>query len=351
MNIKYLPEGTYKSIFVSDMHKRDVDFSTILDYRKATTQTQLDLLRFIREQGINLFISMGDWYDKGYRKISSNSSDKNIDQDFSAAVGGNAFLCLGNHVFLERDANPEYYLIQPNKDYPTLEPFYATEPIFQAVDILVVGSVQIDLFHFSKLDKNYVHPRLDGITYRIGVYHDDCVVPSNIRKAAGYMGTTSSEYLTHIYEDMDLAMIGHIHTPIGIDRLHLDNGKEIPLFIPGSMAPTKNSDIEKHKSTQLPVLTFTPGEKPKASLVTFSTHMEMMKFYNKKEHKKSVAEKESAIFNGVESQVQLSDVPQTVSLRDYFERRGADKRVFKYLDTVTGGTASSEAVLMLLDEQ
>lgn len=100
-------------LFVSDLHKRDCDFSTIAGYTKAVDAVQRDILSFIKQKGITHLVSLGDWYDKGYRSINRSNNDRNLDEDLSKAVNGNFYICLGNHFFLERDNNPEMYLIQP----------------------------------------------------------------------------------------------------------------------------------------------------------------------------------------------------------------------------------------------
>ena len=39
-------------LFVSDLHKRDCDFSTIAGYTKAIDAVQRDILSFIKQRGI-----------------------------------------------------------------------------------------------------------------------------------------------------------------------------------------------------------------------------------------------------------------------------------------------------------
>ena len=87
-------------LFVSDLHKRDCDFSTIAGYTKAIDAVQRDILSFIKQRGITHLVSLGDWYDKGYRSINRSNNDRNFDEDLSRAVNGNFYICLGNHFFL-----------------------------------------------------------------------------------------------------------------------------------------------------------------------------------------------------------------------------------------------------------
>ena len=44
-------------LFVSDLHKRDCDFSTIAGYTKAVDAVQRDILSFIKQKGITHLVS------------------------------------------------------------------------------------------------------------------------------------------------------------------------------------------------------------------------------------------------------------------------------------------------------
>ena len=54
-------------LFAPDLHKRDVDFSSIKGYMGAVEQVQKDILAFLQNLNADkkYFVSLGDWYDKG----------------------------------------------------------------------------------------------------------------------------------------------------------------------------------------------------------------------------------------------------------------------------------------------
>jgi hypothetical protein len=323
-------------LFVPDLHKRDVDFNSIKGYMSAVEMVQIDLLNYLYhiETEEKYFIQLGDWYDKGYRSTGRVYTDAYYDTEIAKAVNGNAYICLGNHFFLERDANPEMYLIQPSYLYQPRESVPMVEPTFRTVPSLRIGNVQISFFHFSKTDKNYINRVEPGVQFHIGVYHDDCVLPSDIRSMAGYFGTTSNDYLNNIYSNVDMAICGHVHTSIGLRNYSLNSGKTVPIIVPGALAITENKDIVKHKSVNCPVLTIEDDGSFDMKYVEFSTHMELLRFYKVAEKKVST---ESLDIMGTGYGENL--LPSAVSLRDFLTKKGyTEKNINRIMNIAPGNT-------------
>lgn len=339
-----------KILHLTDLHKRDVDFTSIIGYTKATTQVQLDIIQFIKDNGITKVFVGGDWYDKGYRHTGPTLADNELDRRLSAAVNGEVYITLGNHYYLERDNNPESYIIQPCQKHPLLKDVVLPDkPIFKCVDDLIINNVLFSFFHFDKHIKDYRADRPDYVDYHVGIYHDDCVVPSNIREAAGYYGTTSSSYLEGIYKNVDLAIINHIHTALGVQPLNLPSGRKVPLIIPGSLGITQNKESEKHKSVDLPVITvFDDGRKPLVEFHTFYTHIDQLKFYKKKE-KSEVAQQLMANIEVRKSQ--MSEAPKARTLDQYLLSRGLSERYVTLVDRASAGGLDVLAVHNILYDQ
>jgi predicted phosphodiesterase len=300
-------------LFVSDLHKRDVDFSTIAGFTKAIDAVQHDLLRFIKENGVTHLVSLGDWYDKGYRSINRSNNDRNFDEELSRAVGGNFYICLGNHFFLERDSNPEMYLIQPSEYYKPTQAIYAVAPVIRAVPALHIGPVQISFFHYSKEDKSYTREREPEATYHIGIYHDDVVVPTIQRNGAGFPGTTMTSCLDSTFANIDLAIVGHIHKPIGVFNVQ-SFGRKLTMIVPGSLAITETGNKAIHTDVDLPVVEISDEGKVSCALATFSLHTNLLRFYKKKD---------KPIRADMPGQAIL-EIPKTVSLSEYLRARGFD---------------------------
>lgn len=339
-----LPE---KILFLTDLHKRDVDFTSIGGYVKAITAVQFDIIQFIKDNGITKVVIGGDWYDKGYRHTGPTLSDNELDRRLSDAVNGEVYITLGNHYYLERDNNPESYIIQPCEKHPMLRDIVFPEnPIFKCVDELIIGNTQISFFHFDKHFKEYSNRKHQDVKYHVGVYHDDCVIPSNLREAAGYYGNTTSDYLETIYQNINMAIINHIHVSIGVHTLNLPSGKKLPLIIPGSLGITQNKESCKHKYVQLPVITvFDDETMPRCELKQFYTHIDMLKFY-KKEEKSEVAKK---LMSNVEiRKTELQRVPKARTLDQYLYSIGYNSRHIELVDKAAHGSLDVVAVHNIL---
>lgn len=270
-------------LFVTDLHKRDTDFTTVVGYTSAIDRVQEDLLNFIKNNGVTHLILGGDWYDKGYRSINRTFNDHYYDEALAHAVNGNVYLCRGNHLYLERDSNPEMYLIQPCREMPLAKSIkMPEEQLFKTPPYVQIGPVQISLFHFHKEDKTYVRERNPETKFHVGVFHDDCVLPSSVRQISGDIGYTTTSSLAYYYSNLDLAVCNHIHMAVGRVDIQLTE-KKVPAYIPGSLCITRNKQNELHSSVQLPLLTIEDDDSVKLQLATFSLHMEMLKLYNKKE--------------------------------------------------------------------
>lgn len=315
-------EGTV--LIYTDFHKRYKDFTSIKGYCKALRQVDKDLINLVDKHDINIAISAGDLYDGGYAKISSTIRDTFSTNRLTEKVNGNHFITLGNHFFLERDSNPEMYLIQPNSKYTPREDYYAEEPVIYAVDSILVGCVQFSFFHYSKTNKDYVAERDPRALYHVGIYHDTKVVPSAAREKCGIYSEVSSEYLNKIFANVDLAVIGHIHEPIGVVNM-LIKGRTVPAIIPGSLCICKSNEV--HSSIKLPIF---KCEKDVMSLLfeSVSTHSEMLTIVDSKDNKKEDIKKLSSnITNSLDITEDEGLIFRASSVDDFIrEDRTVDER-------------------------
>lgn len=319
--------------FAPDLHKRDLDFSSIRGFIDATEKVQQDLIHILESYENPIFVQMGDWYDKGYRSTGRTFVDSYYDSKIAEAATGGAYICLGNHFFIERDANPEMYIIQPSYLYKPRMAVPMDKPIFKTEMYITVGNVQISFFHYHKTDKNYVMPLQPGMKFHIGVYHDDCVLPSDIRSKAGYFGSTSNDYLNNIYSNVDIAICGHIHTKIGTTIYTLNNGKTVPIIVPGALAITENKEIVKHTSVDCPVI-WVDDETGTFELKyeTVSTHMDLLKFYKIAEQK--TADQLEAMGTGESKLV----TPSTLSVKDFLQSKGYPRQDIDFIMSIQPGS-------------
>lgn len=310
-------------LFVSDLHKRDCDFSTIAGYTKAVDAVQYDILKFVKENSVTHLVSLGDWYDKGFRSINRANNDRNLDEALSSAVNGNFYICLGNHFFLERDNNPEMYSIQPSQQYKPSQPIYADRPIIRAVPALRVGPVQISFHHFSKEHKEYISDRDPDATFHIGVYHDDVVIPTQARNAGGFHGNTLNSVLDATFHNVDMAIVGHVHKPLGVVHVPVE-GRTMPMIIPGALAHVQTVN-NPHTSVKLPMIDIDDDGRISCSLPTFELHVNMLRFYKRKDRPIKVAQPDQVVV----------EMPKTVALPDYLRGRGFTEQHLRLVDAAS----------------
>ena len=336
-------------LFLTDLHKRDTDFTTITGYTQAIDCVQEDILATIKKLGVTHVVIGGDWYDKGYRSINRTFNDMNYDKLISDSVNGNVYICRGNHLYLERDSNPEMYLIQPCEAMPPIHPIKTTEePLFKSPDVLQIGPLQISLFHFDKSNKSYYRKRNPETKFHIGVFHDDCVLPSSVRAMSGDHSTTSTIALANYYENLDLAVCNHIHMAVGLVRIAAHD-KEVPAMIPGSLCITKNKTSELHSSVNLPVITLEDDDSVKVQTISMSLHTELLKLYDKKETKRSEGGRVQ-----LEGEVDIGQILSSgdnMSFKDILIRKGYKNKHLQMLDTAaTTGLTVADALVIHLKE-
>lgn len=331
-----------KLLFITDMHKRWRDTDSVHGIIAAQEHIQQDIIDYVKADGITHVIIGGDWYDRGFHGLAQALGAIEMDRRLSAAVNGNVFLCIGNHFYLERDDNPEMYIIQPN---PAIKPVttipYPDVPVFNCAGELIIGQVQISFFHYDKVNKDYRSPRQPDIKFRIGVYHDSVVVPTSICEQNMMYGQGSGNaVLTRIFGDVDLGLMGHIHTPHGLVQL---GQRGVPCYFPGSFSVTHNSPRDKHMYVDTPVLTINDDSTVSVSTQRFSTHMEMLKFYET--HKKEEITK-------LPTELQSIAPTKTVgTMRQFFAQKGYTPQHFKVLDLAVNGALDLPAVIKAITEE
>ena len=331
-------------LFITDLHKRYADSSSIKGQLKAQLAIQEDIIAAVEKYNFTHLVVTGDWYDRGFHGIGQAYGAMEMDRRLSAAVNGNVFLCVGNHLYLERDDNPELYIIQPNDLLkPQIDIPLPKEPIFQMVPSLRIGTVLISFFHFSKISKQYVADRPADVTTHIGVYHDDCCVPGYVAEMDGFSSSTTSSYLNDIYRNVDIAIHGHIHTRHGIVPYELNTGRKVPLFIPGSLGITQNKEGMKHAAVQLPVIEIMDDYSISTKVVQMSTHMELLRFYaTKKKKKEVITEVKDARFTPTGA--------ATRSLIDYMTAKGYQRRDLRLIDVAGQGALNLGMAVSIMSE-
>lgn len=267
----------YRVLYVSDRHKRYADFSTIRNYRTAMHKVDQDLLQFVKDQHITHIINGGDLFDCGYRNVASLYDDVNYEQKLADAVNGQYYMCIGNHFFHERDSNPEIYLTQPGGRYVPKQPLLSLkEPVIKTPDFVRIGCAQFSLHHFDKTNKRYLAVREPDVKFHVGIFHDESAVPQSVLSKYRMVSNVTSNYLQDIYADLDYAVVGHLHNPVG-QVIVRTAGRQVPLLIPGALTITDSAISSRHTEVELPVFEITDTTW-KLELHKFSVHADEMQF-------------------------------------------------------------------------
>lgn len=320
----------------TDLHKRDTDFKPIGNYVKAIDLVFEDIMNYCVENNVTHVISTGDLYDKGYRSVRASQHHSNQDRKLSQIVNGNFYKCIGNHFFIERDNNPAMYLIQPHDKYTPKEPIFAEEPVIKVVKDVIIEGVQFSFFHFDKEDKMYINRRKPEATKHVGIYHDDTIIPSSIRQRLGMSTHVISDYLNMVFANIDEAVVGHIHIPVGTVNIQLQD-RIVPMDIPGSLCICKSDEIHTH--VDLPLYDIEDGIVSK-QLVQFSLHADKLHFFEKKVETlpKELLNVPSDVARQNASDIMQANLGSYLSIEEFFRQSGQQPDVLEIVRHASQGT-------------
>lgn len=334
----------YKIMIAGDLHKRMKDITTIHGYTEVCRRVQLDIMQFIKDNGITHFISLGDWFDRGYGSdVSAALVHTDIDREMYNLLKGNFYGLIGNHIRIKMDSNPELFLIQPHPLYKSSHPVSRTYQIIRTPNDLVIGDTQISFLHYNWHAESAIdyRPMLDkNCSHHIALYHTEMIIPSSVLNNAGMSTTvTDSSKISNALEGIDLAIVGHIHKPIGtfsIDRL---DGGETTMIVPGSLTNTDAGEVSRHDSIDIPIIEL-DDEKPGYSLsfVPFDLHTSQLTFM-KKVADEMMREKLSSIYGNAHESL-YSDIEvagfvgntEFMTLNSFMQKNGyttEDKKLVK----------------------
>lgn len=249
----------YRIMFGGDFHKRMKDISTIKGYVKVNRKVQLDLMQLIKDLGVDYFISWGDWFDSGYGSdVAAALTHTDIDNEMAKLLNGNFYGLIGNHIRIRMDSNPELFLIQPHPVYLSRHQVVRDEQIIKTPRELILNGVQICFMHWNKDAENCLDykPIINkDCHYHIGLYHSEYMIPSHYLNDMGMVGVVNDNtMLSNALEDIELAIVGHIHKPIGSFVINKTDGTTTTMIIPGSLTNTDAGDISRHDFIDLPII-------------------------------------------------------------------------------------------------
>jgi len=280
VNIPLAPGEEFKILLYGDTHMRFSDYSTVRNYVTVSELNLSTIVELNRQHKIDCNIHLGDAYDGGYDGIGRDRRHQSLWKAVQDSVRY-FYLNIGNHILIDRDSNPEMYLIQPSAKYKSSEATFEEQQFFKTPDEVVIGGkIQISLFHYDPKNKEYVSPRLDGVEHRIAVYHDECMIPPNVKKRLGMEASLGTTYFERMFDDIDYAVFGDLHIPQPSTTFTKANGSKVVFDIPGSPNITTSDIRYRHPSINMPLLTLKDGT-VSISYIKFDTNISKYTFVTK----------------------------------------------------------------------
>lgn len=276
----------YKVLLGGDLHKKWKDISTILGYTKVCRETQLDLINLIKELEATHFISIGDWFDSGYGSdVAAALTHTDIDREMAALLKGNFYGLIGNHIRIRMDSNPELFLIQPHSVYKSRHKVVRDYQIMKTPDDLILNGVQFHFMHWRKeaeSARDYKALINKDCHFHIGLYHSEYMVPSTYLHGMGMMDAVNdTSAISSALEGIDIAIVGHIHKPLGSFQIHKMDGKITTMIVPGSLTNTDAGELSRHHEVKLPLIDIDDDGTVSLSYVDFKLRTDELTFMKK----------------------------------------------------------------------
>jgi hypothetical protein len=277
----------WKIAVAGDLHKRVKDISTIKGYVNCCDYTLESLIKMIKEEQLNAFISLGDWYDKGYvDDVAAAIADVSREHYIHELLNGNFYGVIGNHIRLRLDSNPELMLMQPHPTLKSRKEVRREHQIIKTPNQIRVGNIQISLVHnlqqANKLE-DYIIRRLPDVKYHIACVHDPRFVPlSKLALTNTYAHNTLDSEIVRTLSEVDLCICGDIHMPLGL----FDISPKTKMIVPGSLTNTNASLKTRHSSIKIPILTIDDKtDEFSLNFKDFDLNLNMLTFDEKAEEK------------------------------------------------------------------
>ncbi|MBQ2885905.1 MAG: metallophosphoesterase [Alphaproteobacteria bacterium] len=307
-------------LFGGDLHKRHKDITTIEGYVNCTHLVQKALMQLVVERDVDYFTHLGDWFDKGYASdIAAALVDYDMDLQFSKKLNGNFYGLIGNHIRLSMDSNPELHLIQPHAYLKSRKKTTRKEQIIRTPNMLRINDVQISFQHFDMgYDdvKQYKPKRESWAKYHIALFHTPLIVPNAqlVNTAYGYNVSTNSD-IAYTLENVDLAICGDIHKPLGQFDINKPDGSKTIMIVPGSLTNTDAGDENRHSSILLPFIQIGKESEVKIQYIPFDLKTNNVTF-KKKNLELSKEKMKSLRGKSIEHLNDPTDVVAALSSRD-----------------------------------
>lgn len=277
----------YRLMFGGDLHKKMIDITTIHGYTKGFELVQLDIMKAIKDLEVTHFMSLGDWFDSGYGSDTAAAlAHTDIDREMYNLLNGNFYGLIGNHIKIRMDSNPELFLIQPHPYYISRHRVNRDYQIIRTPKELVLNGVQICFMHWNKdAESAYEYKAMirPECKYHIGLYHTENIIPAHILTSINmYASMNDNSKIGAALEGIDLAIVGHVHKPIGAFNISKVSGGTTKMIVPGSLTNTDAGESARHDYIDMPIVDISENGEVSVSYHRQSLHTDVLTFSPKK---------------------------------------------------------------------
>lgn len=351
----------YRVMIAGDLHKRAKDISTIRGYTNVCRLVQLDLMRDIKKLEITHFIGLSDWFDGGYGSdVAASLAHTDIDREMYELLHGNLYSLIGNHIRIRMDSNPELFLIQPHPVYKSRHNVNRSYQIFKTPKDLILDGVQFCFMHFDhNAESAFEYKALinKDCHYHIGLYHTEYIVPTHILQGMGMLGTINdNSKISAALEDIELAIVGHIHKPIGKFNISKADGTSTTMIVPGSLTNTDAGNISRHDSIEIPIIDIDDG-KVSLSFHHFELHTDQLIFMKKDVTEDTRAKLKSLrgnakekLYDELESTTFVGESSGFISLNTFIKEQGYTHGDRALIHSVMNSPDNIDALLKIYKE-
>lgn len=334
-----------KVLFAGDLHKKAKDPDNIIGYVDNNVAVQTKLMEILKEDSYTHFVSLGDWYDRGFvNDLSAGFSATDMDMQMNRALKGNFYGVIGNHIRLRMDSNPELFLIQPHPTLTTRHPVYRHEQIIKTPEYIRIGDVQISLMHFNfnrKTLGGYKPIRQEWANRHIVIFHTPWIIPNQqLAKANLHANTYTSSAIGDCLQGVDLAICGDIHKPLGKFTVEHQYGATL-MIVPGSLTNSSVDKNSRHYIIYMPTVDIYDDGTFELSFKEFDMMTNMLVFKQDKELAKNTKldgirakRKQELIENGTMEATFDRSAPDAFSLDQLIRRKGYSDKDVRMIDSI-----------------
>lgn len=238
-----------------DWHLLNADPNNRTHLRDKGLQLLDELLYISKQNRFTGHIQLGDFADRGFNTdLSYITKVLNVAKEYHDYFGDNNIMMFGNHELTYYKDNIYYAITDIQSDVIKQQIKNLNIPknvysFFKAPSMLDYDALKIYLFHYDKYNKNYKvlqnHPQC------VCLYHDDLITFESQQELYHHrLGNGINVTNTDIFNNVDWAICGHIHTPL--ETFQLNNLRKTMMDVPGSCM--QRTIAERHSQVKLPVI-------------------------------------------------------------------------------------------------